>query len=247
MNFENDLKAAVRTIPDYPKPGILFRDITTLLGDPRGLPRARSTSWCCPVPAARSTRSPASRRAASSSAARWRTSSARLRADPQEGQAARTTIGAGLQRSNTASTTIEIHADAIDRRRPRAPRRRPDRHRRHGGGARSSCIRQIGRRRGRRPASSSTCRTSAAPTSCARWTCRCGRWSRSRGIEAGALNHPYVVPAFAGRSLRPQQNQAQFQLAKTENSFRGSIDRARSTKSLSLRRSSVNENVSRSI
>jgi adenine phosphoribosyltransferase len=28
-----DLKASVRTIPDYPKPGILFRDITTLLGD----------------------------------------------------------------------------------------------------------------------------------------------------------------------------------------------------------------------
>jgi len=28
-----DLSAAVRTIPDYPKPGILFRDITTLLGD----------------------------------------------------------------------------------------------------------------------------------------------------------------------------------------------------------------------
>ncbi len=27
-----DLKSAVRTIPDYPKPGIMFRDITTLLG-----------------------------------------------------------------------------------------------------------------------------------------------------------------------------------------------------------------------
>ncbi len=31
----NDLKAAIRTIPDYPKPGIMFRDITTLLGDAR--------------------------------------------------------------------------------------------------------------------------------------------------------------------------------------------------------------------
>src|SRR5882672_7345219 len=30
--LENDLKAAIRTIPDYPKPGIMFRDITTLLG-----------------------------------------------------------------------------------------------------------------------------------------------------------------------------------------------------------------------
>lgn len=27
------LERAIRTIPDYPKPGILFRDITTLLGD----------------------------------------------------------------------------------------------------------------------------------------------------------------------------------------------------------------------
>ena len=27
------LKAAIRTIPDYPKPGIQFRDVTTLLGD----------------------------------------------------------------------------------------------------------------------------------------------------------------------------------------------------------------------
>ena len=31
------LKAKVRTIPDFPKPGIQFRDITTLLSDPSGL------------------------------------------------------------------------------------------------------------------------------------------------------------------------------------------------------------------
>ncbi len=29
-----DLKAHIRTIPDYPKPGVMFRDITTLLRDP---------------------------------------------------------------------------------------------------------------------------------------------------------------------------------------------------------------------
>ena len=40
MTFENDLKASIRTIPDYPKPGILFRDITTLLGDARAFRRA---------------------------------------------------------------------------------------------------------------------------------------------------------------------------------------------------------------
>lgn len=30
-----DFKSVIRTIPDYPKAGILFRDITTLLGNPR--------------------------------------------------------------------------------------------------------------------------------------------------------------------------------------------------------------------
>ncbi len=29
----DDLKRAIRTIPDYPKPGVQFRDITTLLGN----------------------------------------------------------------------------------------------------------------------------------------------------------------------------------------------------------------------
>jgi len=33
---EVDLKDLVRTIPDYPKPGIMFRDITTLLGHATG-------------------------------------------------------------------------------------------------------------------------------------------------------------------------------------------------------------------
>jgi adenine phosphoribosyltransferase len=40
MTFKSDLKASIRTIPDYPKPGILFRDITTLLGDARAFRRA---------------------------------------------------------------------------------------------------------------------------------------------------------------------------------------------------------------
>ena len=35
-----DLKALVRTIPDFPKPGIQFRDITTLFLDRLGLARA---------------------------------------------------------------------------------------------------------------------------------------------------------------------------------------------------------------
>lgn len=32
-----DLKSLIRDIPDFPKPGILFRDITTLLREPDGL------------------------------------------------------------------------------------------------------------------------------------------------------------------------------------------------------------------
>ncbi|MEO1167383.1 MAG: adenine phosphoribosyltransferase [Pseudomonadota bacterium] len=36
MSDNSDLKALVRTIPDFPKPGIQFRDITTLLLDPTG-------------------------------------------------------------------------------------------------------------------------------------------------------------------------------------------------------------------
>ncbi len=34
------LRDLIRTIPDFPKPGIMFRDITTLLADPSGLRRA---------------------------------------------------------------------------------------------------------------------------------------------------------------------------------------------------------------
>ena len=35
-----NLRDTIRTIPDYPKPGIQFRDITTLLGNPRAFRRA---------------------------------------------------------------------------------------------------------------------------------------------------------------------------------------------------------------
>ena len=39
-SLKDDLRAAIRNIPDYPKPGIMFRDITTLLGDARAFRRA---------------------------------------------------------------------------------------------------------------------------------------------------------------------------------------------------------------
>ncbi len=40
MTLTDDLRASIRTIVDYPKPGIKFRDITTLLGNARAFRRA---------------------------------------------------------------------------------------------------------------------------------------------------------------------------------------------------------------
>ena len=37
MSDNDDIRSRIRTIPDFPKPGIMFRDITTLLLDPEGL------------------------------------------------------------------------------------------------------------------------------------------------------------------------------------------------------------------
>ena len=39
-SIREELESAIRTIPDYPKPGILFRDITTLLNNARAFRRA---------------------------------------------------------------------------------------------------------------------------------------------------------------------------------------------------------------
>jgi len=35
-----DLKSLIRDVPDFPKPGILFKDITTLIGDAQGFNEA---------------------------------------------------------------------------------------------------------------------------------------------------------------------------------------------------------------
>ncbi|MAS04550.1 MAG: adenine phosphoribosyltransferase [Ahrensia sp.] len=40
MSLRDTLEASIRTIPDYPKPGVMFRDITTLLGDARAFRRS---------------------------------------------------------------------------------------------------------------------------------------------------------------------------------------------------------------
>ena len=74
MKVELDLKSLVRTIPDYPKPGIMFRDVTTLLKDAAGFKPA-SNGWSSLIAPLASKRSSPSRRAASFWAARWRTGS----------------------------------------------------------------------------------------------------------------------------------------------------------------------------
>ena len=61
------LKTLIRDIPDFPKPGILFRDITPLLADPRGW-RCRSSCWPTRSAGRTSTWSSAPRAAGSSSA-----------------------------------------------------------------------------------------------------------------------------------------------------------------------------------
>ena len=33
----NDIRALIRDVPDFPKPGIIYKDITPLLADPNGL------------------------------------------------------------------------------------------------------------------------------------------------------------------------------------------------------------------
>jgi adenine phosphoribosyltransferase len=42
MAEDGDLRAYIRTIPDWPKPGVQFRDITTLIKDPTGFDLAVS-------------------------------------------------------------------------------------------------------------------------------------------------------------------------------------------------------------
>lgn len=43
--MEDYFKKLIRNVPDFPKPGILFRDITTLLKDPQGLKKCANALY----------------------------------------------------------------------------------------------------------------------------------------------------------------------------------------------------------
>jgi adenine phosphoribosyltransferase len=107
-----DLKDLIRTIPDYPKPGIMFRDITTLLATLMAFATASSSSRV-PSPIAGCRRWPASRRAASSSAARLPTG---LRCGfvpiRKKGKLPGKAIGQDYE-LEYGIDVIEIHEDAI--------------------------------------------------------------------------------------------------------------------------------------
>ena len=109
-----------------------------------GRSAAPSTNWCSPGPAPRSTRWPASRRAASSSAARWRTScrpascrSARRASCPTRPCQHRLFAGIRPRRDGDARGRGGA-------RRARHPGRRPHRHRRHRRRAAVKLLKQIG-------------------------------------------------------------------------------------------------------
>lgn len=107
----SELAAAIRSIEDYPKPGIIFRDITTLLGNParfaapltvgaalcgnenrqdRGHGSAWLYSgWCCRASAFR-----------------------RLRANPQKGKLPHTTVRVAYSLEYGVDE-MEMHVDAV--------------------------------------------------------------------------------------------------------------------------------------
>ena len=81
-----DPRIWIRDIPDFPKPGIVFKDITPLLGHP-GAFATVIDRWPHPSPVVRSTRSPRPRHGGSSSAHPCACTQGRVRTDPQAGQA----------------------------------------------------------------------------------------------------------------------------------------------------------------
>ena len=107
------LKAAIRDVPDFPKPGIVFKDITTLLAATRCCCAARSTCSRSCAGTCASTRWSRSRAAASSSAARsrstWASDSSRC-ASPESCPWRARKASYALE---YGTDSLEIHEDAV--------------------------------------------------------------------------------------------------------------------------------------
>ena len=107
------LKAKIRHVPDFPKAGILFYDVTTLLRDPQGLQR-RSTACRCRITGGGSTSSSASRAAVSSSVPRSRIGSARASSGAEGRQVAVARRSRASYALEYGTDSLEMHSDAIE-------------------------------------------------------------------------------------------------------------------------------------
>ncbi len=140
MDLRNgfDIKRYIRTIPDYPRPGIMFRDITTLLANLHAF-RAAVDELVWPFLKCRHQLCGGHRGPRLHSRRRRRPRlGAGICSNSQEGQAPARVIGQEYSLEYGVDT-IEIHADAIkpgdrvllDRRSRRHRRHRHRRHRSH--------------------------------------------------------------------------------------------------------------------
>ena len=108
------LKSRIRHVPDFPKAGILFYDVTTLLRDPDGF-RLAIDSLATPVQGSGDRRSSSASRAAGSSSARpSRIGSARASCPcASSGKLPSKTV-APPTISSTGRDSLEMHRDAIE-------------------------------------------------------------------------------------------------------------------------------------
>ena len=162
-----DLKARIRQIPDFPKPGILFYDISTLLQAPAAWRDALRPAWRRAWPRTGPTAWSASNRAASSSHRRLRCNWASASAWCASGASCRVRWSATPTVSSTAGYDRDLSGS--DRAgQPRGGDRRPDRDRRHR--RRHGRAAAQDRRRAGRCGVPDRAHVSARPR--ASWTCR---------------------------------------------------------------------------
>jgi adenine phosphoribosyltransferase len=169
MTFDHDLKACVRTIPDYPKTGILFRDITTLLADARAFCRAVD-ELVHPWAGSKIDKvAGIEARGFILGGAIAHQVSAGFVPIRKKGKLPHTTVRIAYSLEYGIGE-LEMHVDAIH------PGERVilvDDLIATGGTAEGCSARSV--QTWSRPASSSTCQIWAEPQSCTRWTCPCAR------------------------------------------------------------------------